>query len=110
MVDREWVEALVEHERELREAAGAATDRALDLQAREYERRLDLLNHSHTRLDKIMQQTVPRETFDLYCRHTAEWREGVNRQLDEQRGASVRQSWLIGTIVAALAIALRYIP
>ncbi len=40
--------------------------RALDLQAREYERRLIILNNEHARVDKIVTTKVDRNEWDAY--------------------------------------------
>jgi len=44
---REHIESLIRHEREMREDAERRTAHALSIQSREYERRLDELNHAH---------------------------------------------------------------
>ena len=43
-----------------------ADQKALSLQAQEYERRLDLLNGEHTRIDKIVANKVDRVEWDEY--------------------------------------------
>lgn len=53
-------------ERALREQAMAYIDKALQLQAEEYERRLESLNGEATRLAKVLDQSVPREVFTNY--------------------------------------------
>lgn len=56
----------IEHERALREQSDAYLKTALDLQAAEYERRLDSLNHAHQAAVEAQAMTVPREMFDQY--------------------------------------------
>lgn len=63
---REYLELKITHERELREATLREHDTALKLQAAEYERRLDILNHEHERTVAILSTTVSRERFDQY--------------------------------------------
>lgn len=56
----------VEWERELahlRELLGER-DKALELQAREYERRLDLLNHAHQEARENWERSLPRERYE----------------------------------------------
>ena len=43
-----------------------AMDKALELQAVELSRRLDILNHAHERAVEARRETVPRETFENY--------------------------------------------
>ena len=42
----------------------AERDKALDLQAREYERRLDALNHSHEEARQVLGTYIPREVYE----------------------------------------------
>ena len=52
-------------------AAQAVNDRrALELQAAEYERRLETLNHAHQQAVEAQARTVPREMFDAYVKET----------------------------------------
>ncbi len=41
-----------------------ATDAALSLQAKEYERRLDALNHAHAEARSILTTYLPREVYE----------------------------------------------
>lgn len=50
----------------LHEVQRVADARALNLQAAEYERRLDVLNHNHTQAAEAAARTVPRETFEAF--------------------------------------------
>ncbi len=106
---REYIESRITHERELREEAAAAALRALELQAHEYERRLDVLNHSQARLDQAVGSTVPREIFDAYCKHMSEWREAITQQLAEQRGASNRTAAIVAFALAAFSLLLHFL-
>lgn len=60
--DRRWVE------REFR-----ALEKALDLQAREYERRLELLNHAHAEAQRILATYLPRELYERAHQEVVEW-------------------------------------
>ena len=60
-----WREAL-QHERELREAGERAAQRALELQAREYDRRLGELNQSHERALREAARVVSQDSFEVY--------------------------------------------
>lgn len=55
-------------ERRLREQSHRTTARALRLQATEYERRLESLNHAHQQTIETAARTVPREMFEQYVR------------------------------------------
>ena len=58
-------------ERALREQATRYIEDALRLQAAEYERRLDDLNHSHALAIEAQARTVPREMFEQYVKENA---------------------------------------
>lgn len=61
----------IEREAALREQAQSYLNLALHLQAEEYERRLDSLNHAHEQALEAQRQTVPRELFDQYVKESA---------------------------------------
>lgn len=70
-------------ERTIREQQVMYVQRALELQAQEYERRLADLNHAHQQAVEAQARTVPRELFDQYVKETdARERALVNAQSD----------------------------
>lgn len=116
-------------ERALREAHERAVDKALQLQADEYERRLDALNGEAGRLAKVLADSVPREVFQNYVKETeARERamsatqtdklntalEGINARIDELQnwrsgleGRLIGVSAVIGVIVIVINFAIR---
>ena len=90
------LEERIEHEREVRELSDEFVEQARVLQAAEYQRRLDVLNHAHEQAVQAARATVPRETFDRYTETEAtkattrddiidkkladfdSWRSGIN--------------------------------
>ena len=79
---------LLEHRLTLLEAAVEASDRALLVQAREYERRLADLNHAHELAKEAAALTVPRETFDRFVFQIDAWKEEVTIALARSAGAA----------------------
>ena len=90
-------------------------DRALDLQATEYERRLDVLNHSHAEAKRVLDTYVTREiyekdyaSFDDRIKFVELWRSSL-------LGGSAtvnyigRALWALfgGLIVGAIALLLK---
>ncbi len=73
------------HIREIIGDRSGAAQRALELQAREYERRLADLNHAHTQAVENWRQTLPRESFELFEREFSRWREMVALDLDRAK-------------------------
>ncbi len=127
------------HIREIIGDRAGTVQRALELQAREYERRLADLNHAHTQAVENWRQTLPRESFDLFEREFSRWREAVALDLDrakvktdriaeelrmetekkaqDVRLASERANTMTRIIVGGLALAvavlqffMRYVP
>jgi hypothetical protein len=62
----------IETERRERVSAQEAVEKARQIQFDEYERRLDILNHSHEQAVEAARATVPREIFDRYVETAAE--------------------------------------
>jgi predicted ArsR family transcriptional regulator len=75
---REHLLALIEHEREVREARADALAKALGIQAIETLRRLDELNHAHDTAMENWRQSLPRELFEQFREDHAKWKETVN--------------------------------
>lgn len=106
---RAYVERLIAHEAQLRQTELAARDHALAIQAAEYERRLDSLNHAHARSLEERTHTLPREIFEQF--RQGEFfvlRKLVDDLIAERRG--LRGGWgyavgVIGLVVALLSIA-----
>ena len=55
----------------LRETTEKYVREALELQALEYGRRLDTLNHAHQQAMEAQARTVPREVFEQYVKESA---------------------------------------
>lgn len=56
-------------------------EKALTLQAKEYERRLEELNHSHKNAMENWARTLPRELFEQFEKSTDEWKRSVDAAL-----------------------------
>ena len=121
---REYIEAKIKHERELRQQAEIEARRALDLQTAELARRLHDLNNAHARAVEQAATFLPRELFEAYARVQGEmlarrdkddqvWKASVMARLDEERGAQGRQQAILYAVVAIASIInviLRFIP
>ena len=92
----------VTHIRELIEVRAAANANALRLQAKEYERRLDDLNHAHKRADEQVKRTVSVEVYDVNRRND----EGRLYALEKQLTAEVARRGGRSEILAGLAVVL----
>lgn len=100
-------------ERALREQWQSATSKALELQALEYERRLEALNGEAGRLAKVLADSVPREVFDQYRDTQATAARIVADTLAEERGARAGGQRLIAGALFLIALAsliLKFVP
>jgi hypothetical protein len=108
-------------EQRTREDHESHVAQALVLQAKEVERRLEILNGSHERLAELTATFLRQETFEAWQKSVSDaddrlreadltWKRGVDKQLSEQRGASNRTFALMAVALAALSLALRFWP
>ncbi len=127
---RDYIESLIHHERELREAKHERDVEALRLQAQEYTRRLESLNMSHERMDKAQTLFVMRPICDDRMGRSDEWqrktelalaglvpamefegwRRSVDNRLAEDRGAHNRTIALVTVALTLLGLVLRFLP
>lgn len=100
-----YVERLIAHESQLRQTELTARDHALNIQAAEYERRLDMLNHAHARAMEERTHTVSRELFEEFRRGDfAILRKAVDDHLAERRGVAGGWGYAVGVIGFVLGI------
>ena len=92
----------ITHIRELIEVREVASANALRLQAREYERRLEDLNHNHKRMQEAGQRTVSIEVYDVNRRND----EGRLYALEKQLTAEVARRSGRSEILAGLAVVM----
>jgi len=122
---RESLEAL----KALFDQQAVSDRRALELQAQEYERRLEDLNHAHAQAVEAQARTVPRELFDAYVKETAAREDalveaqaerfntaigalndridGLDRWRSGLEGRMIGVSAVIGVVVVIVNIAIR---
>jgi hypothetical protein len=110
---REHLEALIRHERELREQGIEAADKALELLSESNATHFESLNGEAGRLAKILDASIPREVFENYKDTQATALKIVTETLAEERGARQTTVRLISFGFFILAIAtfvLKFIP
>ena len=124
------IQQRIDHEREMREESAKQLKLALDLQAKEYERRLEDLNGAHKRQAEERSFFVKQEIFDIHCRSAEKWREehiteqniwrsehikenddwklAVSTEMAIRKGeeAQIRRSWTIVVVVSTVVINL----
>ena len=77
-------------------------DRALDLQSKEYARRLDLLNGEADRLRQMQMTYVPRELYERNDAQRCEDIKALESYRDTQLGRQAVASAVIAAAVSAL--------
>lgn len=122
------IQQRIDHERELREETAKASKIALDLQAKEYERRLEALNNAHHKSEVDRTMFVKQDMYDARITGIDAWKEAHTREqemwradhikendgwklevsnilaADRARDEQSRKSWTIVTVVISLAI------
>lgn len=81
-----------------------STDKALMLQASEYDRRLAILNHEAEQLKAMQKTYIPRETYAALEKDVSEMKSWI----DKEKGARTINALLSGIaiIIAALTLAV----
>jgi hypothetical protein len=64
---------------------------ALKLQAQEYERRLDVLNHAHEEAREVASRTVSRKEFEDYVKSTMTAREQAAKTESDKRELALQR-------------------
>lgn len=84
-----------------------ALEKALELQAKEYERRLEGLNGEAGRLHKMQEQYVPREVFERMIDELRKELRTLSEWKTKQEGKSQLTQY-IPWLLAAISIILMY--
>jgi hypothetical protein len=99
-------------ERDLREKIAVLNERlvgmetARRLQADEYARRLDELNHAHDQAIARNAHYVTREMWEARNVESNNWRRGVDREMSELRGNRAGLFSAMSMLIALIAVGL----
>lgn len=105
---RVFLEKLIDHERELRDQNANSLARELVHQAAEYERRLTSLNNEYARADKVRDEYLQKQVFEIHQREYHAWKLEIVKTLSESRGSSNRVA-MTGIILAGIAFLMNII-
>ena len=90
-------------------------ERAVDIQANEYRRRLDELNHAHAQQVQTQATYIGREVYEGYVKEERAWRDTVRTRLDlldgRSGGSSASQRLLfliLPLLLSAVAVVLAF--
>jgi hypothetical protein len=93
--------------------------KALELQAKEYERRLADLNNENQRITSVLDQSIPREVFEAYKsseqtakelarRELQAWKDSVNGETSANAARVKTWTLAIGGLVTFVGLLLRF--
>jgi len=107
LADKELFEEKIKHERELRELQQGEYRIALELQAKEYDRRLESLNHEAEQLKKMQATYLPREVGENKISRMEEevttlklWKSNLMGRIAIAGGIIVLVAGLVGAVLA----------
>jgi chromosome segregation ATPase len=81
-----------------------AATKALELQAREYNRRLEELNHAHAKHEQFVARFPSNEKFEGYVQKMDLWQNQINQTLAELKGSDTGKVNLRHVIFESIAI------
>ena len=84
----------------------AYRDKALQMQATEYERRLEILNHENQRILDAGALAVSNEKFDGFVKSFEQWKRSVDQDLSTAQGTAFGRSSLRAKTIANISIVL----
>lgn len=84
----------------------AAHSKALELQAREYERRLEALNGEASRISKIQQEHVARPVYDVEVGNMGRRISTLEHNQAVQEGKASQNAVIVAWIIASLGLAI----
>ena len=87
----------------------AGFDRAISIQAVEYARRLDELNHAHVRAVSDREIFLKRELWDQRNREIDTWRTTINTEMALTRGKALGLTLAMGVAVTIITLLIHYL-
>ena len=101
--DLALIEERLKSLREIMDAHFESLEKALGLQAKEYERRLNELNGEQSRLREERGRFLPRELYDSFSSDTNKWRDNVNTFIAGSSGQTQGFDKAWATIIAVVS-------
>ena len=86
------IQQRIEHERELREENAKTLKLALDLQAREYERRLESLNNAYHKAELDRGMFVKQDMYDARLNGIDDWKEAHTKEQEMWRADHIKEN------------------
>lgn len=81
-------------------------DKALQIQAREYERRLETLNHEASQLKAMQSTYVPRETYEMSQREVLAKYEELKTYKDTMTGKASQTQVIVAYVISFIGVVI----
>lgn len=81
--DKRWIELSLKRMEDGFNMSVAEVTKAREIQAKEYERRLEVLNHAHAEAQRILGTYIPRELYERAHAEVVEWQRKADIRLVE---------------------------
>jgi len=88
----------------------ASMQEAKVLQAKEYERRLEELNHAHAKAEQRNADYLPRELFERTMEELRLWRERVDHSISTAQGSRAGVFAAAGIVISVVAALIALLP
>lgn len=105
---RELLETQIKHAREYTDQRFDAAEKALQIQAVEYERRMHILNNSFERESNARAQTVPVGEYRIHLESSQKMSQETNRTISDlaARVSAVETRWTTVVVVLTLLLSI----
>jgi hypothetical protein len=84
-------------------------DRALAIQAREYERRLDELNHSHAEARRVLATYITRDLYESSQKDLTVWKSNIDKAIANMAGRNAAYGIALGAAVTVITVAINVV-
>ena len=107
---REYLDQRFSYERAITDQRFELAEKALTMQAREYERRLEELNHAHTQAVSERLRVLPREIFEQFKHEYDLFRRTTETTLASITTRTLTWTAAVGLFVVLMSLAIRLWP
>ena len=104
--DRRWAEQIISSLKERFDSSVAEVDKARQHQAKEYERRLQDLNHAHTEAQRVLHTYVTRAVYEKDHEALRLFQGRVEVEMAERFGKSKGLALVIGVIYSTVVVTI----
>ena len=103
---REFIEQRIDIHEAAHKCVHALEAEALQLQGREYERRLTDLNHAHAEAQRVLGTYITRNEYQIGVKDYDTWKNGIDKTLANMAGRSAAYGLAFGTVITLVNIGI----